>query len=72
VVLLVLPFAGLGSVPLYARAEPRLSGVPFFYWYQLVWIALVIACMAAAAVLLGPADPADPLPDPSPHPGGRP
>ncbi|HEX5474445.1 MAG TPA: DUF3311 domain-containing protein [Vicinamibacterales bacterium] len=25
-------------VPLYNRAEPALFGVPFFYWFQMVWI----------------------------------
>jgi hypothetical protein len=22
----------------YARAEPRLSGIPFFIWYQFAWV----------------------------------
>ena len=25
-------------VPLYNRLEPRLLGIPFFYWFQFVWI----------------------------------
>lgn len=25
-------------VPLYARAEPALFGIPFFYWYQMLWV----------------------------------
>jgi hypothetical protein len=25
-------------VPLYARAEPALWGMPFFYWYQMLWV----------------------------------
>ncbi|HZG96162.1 MAG TPA: DUF3311 domain-containing protein [Mycobacteriales bacterium] len=40
--LLALPFLGLLWPPLYARAEPRLFGVPFFYWYQFAWIALSV------------------------------
>lgn len=24
--------------PLYNRAEPALIGMPFFYWYQLLWV----------------------------------
>ncbi|WP_328993273.1 DUF3311 domain-containing protein [Kribbella sp. NBC_01245] len=59
VLLLLLPVAGLVWVPLYARDEPRLFGVPFFYWYQLAWVGLCIACMAGAALLLR-----------SPAPGG--
>ena len=25
-------------VPLYAREDPRLFGIPFFYWYQMLWV----------------------------------
>jgi Protein of unknown function (DUF3311) len=25
-------------VPLYSADEPRLAGMPFFYWYQMAWI----------------------------------
>ncbi|HEX4533467.1 MAG TPA: DUF3311 domain-containing protein [Rhizomicrobium sp.] len=38
--LLLLPFAALLWVPFYDRADPALFGIPFFYWYQLVWIVL--------------------------------
>lgn len=41
--LLVLPFAGLLWPPLYVRDEPRLGGVPFFYWYQFGWCLLSAA-----------------------------
>jgi hypothetical protein len=50
--LLLLPVLALASVPLYARDGPRLLDVPFFYWYQLAWVALSIACMAGAALLI--------------------
>lgn len=36
--LLLLPFAGLLVPNWYARAEPRLSGIPFFIWYQFAWV----------------------------------
>jgi len=38
--LLLLPFVALMLVPIYNRLTPAVFGVPFFYWYQLVWIAL--------------------------------
>jgi hypothetical protein len=38
--LLLLPFAGLLMPALYVRDEPRLAGVPFFYWYQFAWVLL--------------------------------
>lgn len=27
-------------VPAYSRDEPRLAGMPFFYWYQMAWIPI--------------------------------
>ena len=38
--LLLLPFAAMLWVPSYNRIEPEFAGIPFFYWYQLLWIAL--------------------------------
>ena len=36
--LLLIPYAAMLWVPSYDRIEPALGGVPFFYWYQLLWI----------------------------------
>jgi|UniRef100_A0A8J4HBC1 hypothetical protein len=41
--LLLVPFAAVLAVPLYNRDAPRLAGVPFFYWYQMLWILLSAA-----------------------------
>jgi hypothetical protein len=38
--LFVLPFAAMLWVPSYNRIEPEFIGIPFFYWYQLLWILL--------------------------------
>ena len=38
--LLVIPFVGCLWVPFYNRALPALGGIPFFYWYQILWVAL--------------------------------
>ena len=38
--LYVIPFGAALWVPSYNRLEPTLSGIPFFYWYQLAWILL--------------------------------
>jgi len=27
-------------VPFYNRRDPELAGIPYFYWYQLAWIAV--------------------------------
>jgi hypothetical protein len=44
--LLIVPYVAVLWVPFYNRIEPEFAGIPFFYWYQLLWIVL------GAAVLL--------------------
>jgi hypothetical protein len=44
--LLLIPYAAMMWVPSYNRIEPMIAGIPFFYWYQMLWIVL------GAAVLL--------------------
>jgi hypothetical protein len=39
-VLLIIPFIALLFPTLYAHTEPRLSGIPFFIWYQFLWVIL--------------------------------
>jgi hypothetical protein len=36
--LLLVQFVFMLWVPFYNRAEPSIVGVPFFYWYQLLWV----------------------------------
>jgi hypothetical protein len=38
--LLLVPFVAILWVPSYNRLDPELAGIPFFYWYQLLWIVL--------------------------------
>jgi hypothetical protein len=38
---LLVPYAVLLCVPLYNRIRPALFGMPFFYWFQMLWILLV-------------------------------
>jgi hypothetical protein len=38
--LLLLPFAGTLIPPIYNRLDPALFGIPFFYWYQIVWVVI--------------------------------
>jgi hypothetical protein len=37
---LLIPYAAFFWVPLYNRVDPRLFGIPFFYWWQILWIVL--------------------------------
>jgi hypothetical protein len=41
--LLLPPFVGMLWVPFYNRLDPRIGGVPFFYWYQFAWIGVSVA-----------------------------
>jgi FtsH-binding integral membrane protein len=41
--LLLVPFVAMMWVSSYNRAGPSWGGVPFFYWYQLVWILISAA-----------------------------
>ena len=38
--LLAVPFIAMIWIGFYNRSEPAIAGIPFFYWYQLVWIPL--------------------------------
>jgi hypothetical protein len=40
--LLVLPLIGLLITPIYNHDDPRLIGIPFFYWYQLAWVPVSV------------------------------
>jgi uncharacterized protein DUF3311 len=41
--LLLLPFLALLYPPLYAHEDPRVFGIPFFYWYQFAWLLITAA-----------------------------
>lgn len=38
--LLLVPYVALLWVPFYSGGQPELLGVPYFYWYQFVWVFL--------------------------------
>jgi len=40
--LLLIPLIGTLIPPLYNHEDPTLAGVPFFYWYQLLWVPLSV------------------------------
>lgn len=47
-ILLILAYAAVLATPLYNRTDPELAGIPFFYWYQLLWIPLGSLLLFAA------------------------
>ena len=38
--LLLAPFVGVLWVPFYNAIEPSWAGIPFFYWYQFLWVLI--------------------------------
>lgn len=38
--LLIIPFIATLWVPFYAGKDPQLGGIPFFYWYQFLWVII--------------------------------
>jgi len=38
--LLLIPFVGTLWVPFYNSVEPTWQGIPFFFWYQFLWIII--------------------------------
>jgi hypothetical protein len=50
--LLLIPFIVLLWPPFYNYREPSFIGMPFFYWFQLLWI-IITAILTAIVYLLG-------------------
>ena len=42
------PFVAMLWVGSYDRIDPAIIGIPFFYWYQLLWVLLCAPLMAVA------------------------
>lgn len=51
-VLLGSAFVALLWVPSYAHLTPTLGGIPFFYWYSLLWLVINSGCQLVAYQLL--------------------
>jgi len=42
---IVVPFVALLWVPFFNRTTPEFFGIPFFYWYQMLWTILGSLCI---------------------------
>jgi hypothetical protein len=40
--LFVLPFFGVFLPWIYNTNDPEFIGIPFFYWYQMLWVPLTV------------------------------
>ena len=38
--LFILQYIAVLWPPFYNKAEPAFIGIPFFYWYQLLWVII--------------------------------
>ncbi|MGW3626578.1 DUF3311 domain-containing protein [Streptomyces sp. NPDC000880] len=45
---LFAPFVALLWVSSYAKVEPTFIGIPFFYWYQMLWVLISSALTMTA------------------------
>ncbi|MEU3217788.1 DUF3311 domain-containing protein [Streptomyces sp. NPDC006971] len=45
---LVAPFVAMLWVSSYAKVDPAFIGIPFFYWYQMLWVLISTALTAVA------------------------
>jgi len=48
--LFVVQFLIILWPPLYNRVDPTLLGIPFFYWFQLLWV--IVSAVLTAVVYL--------------------
>ena len=55
--LLLVPFVAILWVPFYSGAEPAVAGIPFFYWYQFLWV--LISAVLTALVYFATRQPID-------------
>src|SRR5712671_287308 len=44
--LFVIQYVAVLWPPLYNKLEPSWAGIPFFYWYQLLWVVISAALTA--------------------------
>ena len=51
-ILLIVPFIVLLWPPFYNFDQPEFIGIPFFYWFQLLWI-IITAILTAVLYLIG-------------------
>ncbi|GAA2723182.1 MULTISPECIES: DUF3311 domain-containing protein [Streptomyces] len=49
---LAIPFVAMLWVDSYARVSPAFIGIPFFYWYQMLWVLIATLLTTIAYVLV--------------------
>ncbi|PWI15855.1 hypothetical protein DI272_18020 [Streptomyces sp. Act143] len=49
--LLAAPWVAILWVGSYAKVDPTFIGIPFFYWYQILWVVIASALTGTAYLL---------------------
>ena len=52
-VLLIIPFIFTLWIPFYAGPNPEFDGIPYFYWYQFLWVIITAVLTAVVYVIAG-------------------
>ena len=47
-VCVIVPFIAVLGVPIFDKDKPEVAGFPFFFWWQLLWVAVTAALMGLA------------------------
>lgn len=68
--LLVIPFIAMLWVSSYVSLSPEIGGIPFFYWYQFLWV--LITGVLTAVVYFATEDRGQRAGDPTADGRGRP
>ncbi len=53
ILLILIPAIINLAVPLYNTATPDLFGLPFFYWFQIVWLVIAPAFYLTFSKIIG-------------------
>lgn len=51
--LLLVPFVALLWPAFYSSVQPTLGGIPFFFWYQFLWIIIAAILTAVVYAMVG-------------------
>jgi hypothetical protein len=54
--LLLIPFIVLLWPPFYNSWDPQIFGIPFFYWFQLLWVIITSIITATVYFIEGRVD----------------
>lgn len=60
--LLLIPFVATLWVPFYNSVDPTLAGIPYFYWYQFLWVVISVVITAFVYVMTRESEVVEPEP----------